>query len=149
MKVSEFINKIKRVFKKEKQEEQPIINKPENERKLIKRYPTIFNRLENMNLGHQAVVVKGIYADDSFEEGWELFLGSLIECDFFLNDPEVVAIYELSDNIYGQHASVWEFSKDTKLNPNIDQQWNSEFFDWPENFIRDYRCYYVSGQVNN
>lgn len=148
MKVSEFINKIKRVFKKEKQEE-ITINQPEKERKPIKRYPTIFNRLENMNLGHQAVVVKGIYADDSFEEGWELFLSSLIECDFFLNDPEVVAIYELSDNIYGQHASVWEFSKDTKINPNIDQQWNSEFFDWPENFIKNYRCYYVSGQVNN
>lgn len=142
MGLKEFINKIKHYFNKEDNRVEVGIEEKINTCK------TIFTRVENMDLG-PAIVVKGIYLSDEMKEkeGWGIFLNALIECDFFLNDPKVICVYELMDNVLGQHASIWEFSKDTKINPEIYEMWKGEFFDKPEDFYRDCRGYYLSGRV--
>ena len=142
MGLKEFINKIKHYFNKEDNRVEVGIEEKINTCK------TIFTRVENMDLG-PAIVVKGIYLSDEMKEkeGWGIFLNALIECDFFLNDSKVICVYELMDNVLGQHASIWEFSKDTKINPEIYEMWKDEFFDKPEDFYRDCRGYYLSGRV--
>ena len=142
MGLKEFINKIKHYFNKEDNRVEVGIEEKINTCK------TIFTRVENMDLG-PAIVVKGIYLSDEMKEkeGWGIFLNALIECDFFLNDPKVICVYELMDNVLDQRASIWEFSKDTKINPEIYEMWKDEFFDKPEDFYRNCRGYYLSGRV--
>ena len=150
MGLRDFIKKLKTYFNKaydnddkEKKEDDKI----EVKREKLKTYSTIFKRVEDMKLG-PAIVVKGIYLSDELEEkeGWGIFLDALIECDFFLNEPKVVCVYELIDNVLNQHASVWEFSEDTIINPEIYEIWKENFFDKPEDFFKNCRGYYLSGR---